>query len=164
MLVRKAVATDVESIHNLIQGFAEQGLMLPRNHRSLYEHLQDFTVAVIDEKVVGTAGLHVLWKDLAEVRSLAVSTDQQGLGIGHLLVQATIQEARRMNIAQVLSLTYQTEFFRKLGFVLVQRDSLPHKVWKDCVYCTKFYECDETALVYYTRSAVAVQQEFADKR
>ncbi|RIV28182.1 N-acetyltransferase [Alicyclobacillaceae bacterium I2511] len=162
MLIRKALITDVDPIHDLIQGFAEQGLMLPRNHRSLYEHLQDFTVAVIDNKVVGTAGLHVLWKDLSEVRSLAVSTDQQGLGIGHQLVVATIQEAQRMGIDQVLSLTYQTKFFQKLGFILVRRDSLPHKVWKDCVYCKKFYQCDETALVYYTRSGVAVQQKIAD--
>jgi amino-acid N-acetyltransferase len=149
--VRKATVTDVEDMHELIQRFADEGLMLPRSTKSLYEHVQNFTVALVGGKVVGTAGLHILWKDLAEIRSLAVSSDCHGQGIGRLLVREIQQEALELGIRQVLSLTYQETFFTKLGFHVVHRDSLPHKVWKDCVFCTKFDRCDEIAMIYETR-------------
>lgn len=125
--------------------------MLPRSAKSLYEHIQNFTVAVSGEDIVGAVGLHVLWKDLAEVRSLAVSPTCQGQGIGKQLVEFTIKEAEQLGIEQLLSLTYQTSFFDRLGFTVVERDSLPHKVWKDCVLCKKFDQCDEIAMIYYTK-------------
>ncbi|MCL6517511.1 N-acetyltransferase [Alicyclobacillus sp.] len=152
MEIRKATIHDVEQMQPLIQHYADQGLMLPRSAKSLYEHIQCFTVAVIDERVVGTVGLHILWKDLAEVRSLAVDPGYQGRGIGRRLVERAIWEAEQLGVDQVLSLTYQTDFFHKLNFHIVDRDSLPHKVWKDCVYCKKFDRCDEIAMVYYTQS------------
>lgn len=151
--IRKATVADVEDIHLLIQRFADEGLMLPRSLKSLYEHVQNFTVALLDGKVVGTTGLHILWRDLAEIRSLAVSPDSHGQGIGRLLVQEIQQEALDLGIKQVLSLTYQESFFAKLGFTVVHRDSLPHKVWKDCVYCNKFDRCDEIAMIYDVRSS-----------
>lgn len=150
MEVRKAASSDVESMQELIQQFAELGLMLPRTIKSLCEHLQCFTVAVEDGHVVGVAGLHVLWKDLAEIRSLAVSPQMHGQGVGRQIVEKLLREAGMLGIAQVLSLTYQTGFFEKLNFHVVQKESLPHKVWKDCIYCKKFYHCDEVAMVYYT--------------
>ncbi|MCL6637234.1 MAG: N-acetyltransferase [Alicyclobacillus sp.] len=156
MVIRKATVQDVEFMQPLIQHFADQGLLLPRSAKSLYEHILNFTVAEVDGKVVGTVGLHVLWKDLAEVRSLAVDPAYQGMGIGRKLVEHVIAEAEQLGVAQVLSLTYQTEFFRKLHFHLVERDTLPHKVWKDCVYCRKFDRCDEIAMIYYTHARTPV--------
>lgn len=150
MWIRKATVDDVEAIQGLIGQFAAAGLMLPRSAKSLYETIQNFTVAVQDDEVVGTVGLHVLWKDLAEVRSLAVSPDVHGQGIGRQLVLFTLREAELLGVPQVLSLTYQTSFFSRLGFQVVERDSLPRKVWKDCVLCKKFDRCDEVAMVYYT--------------
>ncbi|WAH35563.1 N-acetyltransferase [Alicyclobacillus dauci] len=150
MEVRKASSSDVESMQKLIQQFADIGLMLPRTIKSLCEHLQCFTVAVENDKVIGVAGLHVLWKDLAEIRSLAVDPDLHGRGVGRKIVEQLLQEAEKLGIAQVLSLTYQTQFFEKLDFHVVRKESLPHKVWKDCIYCNKFYHCDEVAMVYYT--------------
>lgn len=126
--------------------------MLPRSDRSLYEHLQCFTVAVDKGRVVGTAGLHILWRDLAEIRSLAVLPELQGQGVGRRLVDSLVDRATTLGIAQVLSLTYQTTFFSKLGFTTVQKESLPHKIWKDCIHCKKFYHCDEVAMVYYTEA------------
>lgn len=151
MEIRKAASSDVESMQQLIQQFAEIGLMLPRTVKSLCEHLQSFTVAVDNGRVIGVAGLHILWKDLAEIRSLAVEPASHGHGIGRQIVRQLVQEAEQLGIAQVLSLTYQTQFFEKLDFHVVRKESLPHKVWKDCIYCKKFYHCDEVAMVYYTR-------------
>jgi len=148
--IRKATIDDVQGMQALIQYFAETGLMLPRSEKSLYEHLHCFTVAVEDNAVIGTAGLHILWKDLAEIRSLAVAPHTHGQGIGRLLVEKVHQEAEKLGIAQVLSLTYQTGFFDKQGYQVIQKESLPHKVWKDCIYCKKFYHCDEIAMVYHT--------------
>jgi amino-acid N-acetyltransferase len=161
MEIRKATIHDVDEMQPLIQQYADQGLMLPRSAKSLYEHIQCFTVAVKDGKVVGTVGLHILWKDLAEVRSLAVDPGYQGQGIGRKLVERAIWEAEQLGVEQVLSLTYQTDFFRKLNFHIVDRDSLPHKVWKDCVYCKKFDRCDEIAMVYYTQSFKSVHDPVA---
>ncbi|MCL6453115.1 MAG: N-acetyltransferase [Alicyclobacillus sp.] len=150
MWIRKATVDDVESMQHLIGQFAAEGLMLPRSEKSLYETIQNFTVAESAGRVVGTAGLHVLWKDLAEVRSLAVSPDCHGQGLGRRLVESCIEEATHLGIARILSLTYQTAFFERLGFTVVERDTLPRKVWKDCVLCKKFDRCDEVAMIYYT--------------
>lgn len=150
MQIRKATADDVEHMQGLIQQFADLGLMLPRTVKSLCEHLQCFFVAEQDGDIVGVAGLHVLWKDVAEIRSLAVAPKAHGCGVGRQLVCAVIDEAEQLGISQVLSLTYQTGFFEKLDFHVVRKESLPHKVWKDCIYCSKFYKCDEVAMVYYT--------------
>ncbi|MBX6353689.1 MAG: N-acetyltransferase [Thermoflavifilum sp.] len=162
MDIRKATMDDVDDMQQLIQHYADQGLMLPRTHRSLYEHLQCFTVAVSGQRVVGCAGLHILWRDLAEIRSLAVHPMCQGQGIGRKLVERLTAEAEALGIAQVLSLTYQTVFFEKLGFRVVEKHTLPHKVWKDCIYCKKFNHCDETAMIYYTHVAQACQTRQAE--
>lgn len=159
MEIRKAASSDVENMQELIQHFAELGLMLPRTIKSLCEHLQCFTVAVEDNQVIGLAGLHVLWKDLAEIRSLAVSPNMHGQGVGRNIVQSLLREAESLGIEQVLSLTYQTGFFEKLDFHVIQKESLPHKVWKDCIYCKKFYHCDEVSMVYYTEHS----DRFQDK-
>jgi amino-acid N-acetyltransferase len=151
MELRKATVQDVAAMQGLIQYFANLGLMLPRTEKSLYENLQSFSVATLNDQVVGTAGLHILWKDLAEIRSLAVDPNHHGLGIGRLLVEHLVQEAEALGISQVLSLTYQTKFFDKLGFQVVRKETLPHKIWKDCIHCKKFTHCDEVAMVYYTQ-------------
>lgn len=148
--IRKASVNDVDQMQQLIQTFANQGLMLPRTAKSLYEHLHCFTVAVEKDTVLGVAGLHILWKDLAEIRSLAVHPETHGQGIGRKIVEQLTHEAGLLGIPQVLSLTYQTDFFKKMNFQIVEKETLPHKVWKDCIYCKKFYHCDEIAMVYYT--------------
>lgn len=137
-------------MHRLINHFAREGLMLPRTEKSLYENLQCFAVAEWSGQVIGTAGLHILWKDLAEIRSLAVDPEKHSQGIGRQLVEFLLEQAAILRIEQVLSLTYQTAFFDKLGFHIVAKETLPHKIWTDCIYCRKFHQCDETAMLYYT--------------
>ncbi|WP_051344332.1 N-acetyltransferase [Alicyclobacillus herbarius] len=150
MLIRKATVDDVPAMHRLINHFAREGLMLPRTEKSLYENLQCFAVAEWSGQVIGTAGLHILWKDLAEIRSLAVDPEKHSQGIGRQLVEFLLEQAAILRIEQVLSLTYQTAFFDKLGFHIVAKETLPHKIWTDCIYCRKFHQCDETAMLYYT--------------
>jgi amino-acid N-acetyltransferase len=88
-----------------------------------------------------------MWEDLAEVRSLAVRDDRMGRGVGTELVEACISEAIVLGITRVFALTYKPVFFEKLGFQRVDKSELPHKIWSDCLKCSKFPDCDEVALV-----------------
>ncbi len=142
--------SDVPEMHRLITHHAELNRMLFRSHADLYEHLRDFFVCTAgdgDQQVVGCAALELVWRDLAEVKSLAVEEAWRGRGIGSRLVRATIDEARALGLARVFALTRDVAFFRRFGFVVVPRDTLPHKVWTDCIRCPLQEQCDETAVV-----------------
>ncbi len=145
--LRPARMSDVRAIHGLLQGFADQGLLLPRSISSLYDQLRDFIVYDAGG-VRGVCSLHICWDNLAEVRSLAVASDMQGQGIGRLLVHSCLDEAESLEIGQVFVLTYQADFFRKLGFVDKDKRELPHKIWSDCLNCPKFPDCDEESLIW----------------
>jgi amino-acid N-acetyltransferase len=91
--------------------------------------------------------LVILWADLAEIRSLVVAPETQGVGIGRHLVTALVAQAIELELPQVFALTRQTGFFLKLGFQVAPRETLPRKIWKDCIQCLKFVGCDEVAVV-----------------
>ncbi len=97
--------------------------------------------------MAGACALGVCWEDLAEIRSLAVAEDRRGLGYGRVLVEACLEEARSLGVHQVFALTYVVPFFERLGFEVVEKSVLPHKVWADCLKCAKFPDCDETAMM-----------------
>jgi len=147
MIIRKAKTADAVRIHELVNQYARQEQMLPRTMLSIYENIRDFHVAELDGRVVGCSGLHFTWGDMAEVRSLAVDESAGKRGIGRKLVEANIAEAREHGLVQVYAFTYVTEFFSKLGFRVVAHDSMPRKVWMDCINCPKFNCCDEVAMV-----------------
>ncbi len=144
--VRKASVRDVPAVQKLVNGFAEKDLMLPRSLSQLYENVRDFWVVEEQGQVVGCAALHVSWKDLAELKSLAVAEASQGKGYGRALIEACIAEARNMGVAQVFALTYVPELFEKMMFERIDRALLPRKVWTECVYCPKFHDCTEVAV------------------
>ena len=148
-MVRKARIRDVKDIYRLLTHFAKTGQVIPRPLGELYEALREFYVYEIPEKdlIAGACALHICWEDLGEIRSLVVSEEFQGTGIGAELVQACLKEARDLGLARVFVLTVAPDFFEKLGFKLIEKSSLPHKVWADCIRCPKFPECDEVALV-----------------
>ena len=148
MIFRKAKITDVEAIHALINYYAGRGLMLARPRSLLYESLREFTVAVDQAQVVAAGSLHIIWEDLAEVRALAVSPGYTGRGIGRKLVKMFLDEAKDLAIPHLFALTYQQEFFAKCGFRVVPKESMPQKVWKECVNCPKFPNCEEVAMLY----------------
>ena len=138
---------DVKAIQKLIAEYARKGDMLPRSLSDIYENLRDYFVYEDDGEVIGSAAIHIMWEDLAEVRSLAVQEGRMRRGVGTQLVEACISEAIVLGIARVFALTYKPEFFEKLGFQRVDKAELPHKIWTDCLKCAKFPDCDEIALV-----------------
>lgn len=150
---RKARMQDVESLHAIINEFAENGLMLPRSRNTLYESLREFTVIVDDGHVVGTGALHVIWEDLAEIRALAISPKYQGKGLGKELIAALLNDAKELGIGRVFALTYQVDFFKKCGFLEITKEEMSahaqHKIWKDCINCPKFPNCDEVAVIKF---------------
>lgn len=148
MNIRPAKTSDAEAIHSLITYYAELDRMLFCSVSDVYEKLQIFEIAEQDGDIAGCCALQVIWKDLAEVKSLAVSKDFAGRGVGRALVQAVIDEADRLGVNKVFTLTLEPEFFEKVGFVRVEKDSLPMKVWSDCAKCSKQDHCDEIAMVY----------------
>ena len=146
MKIRKANINDVEVIHELIYHYAQEGLMLARSRSCLYELIRDFAIAEIDGEIVATGALHILWKDLAEIRAVAVRPDLGRQGIGKALVEFLLNEAKELAFKKVFTLTYQPIFFGKLGFEEVSKERMPHKVWKECMDCPKFPNCDEIAM------------------
>ena len=145
---RQATFADVEEIFELIAGYASQGIMLPKPHNVLYEVIREFVVAVESdtEKIVGTGALHTTWNELAEVRSMAVHPDYKRHGIGAEIVKKLLLEGRAIGVKKFFTLTYSPQFFQSLGFRTTTRESLPHKIWKECIDCPKFPNCDEIAM------------------
>src|SRR2546421_2521238 len=146
-MIRTATIHDVPRMQAIINSHAELGKMLFKSYAQLYETLRDFAVFEQDDNVVGVVALSIIWSDLAEVRSLAVDDHFRGQGIGRRLVQWCVDEAKRLGIRRLMSLTYEQTFFEKLGFAVVDKDALPLKVWSDCVRCPKRDGCDEIAMV-----------------
>jgi amino-acid N-acetyltransferase len=138
---------DVKAVQRLIADYARKGDMLPRSLSDIYENLRDYFVFEDGGEVVGSAAIHIMWEDLAEVRSLAVQEGRMRRGVGTRLVEACVSEAIVLGISRVFALTYKPEFFEKLGFQRVDKSELPHKIWTDCLKCAKFPDCDEVALV-----------------
>ncbi len=151
-MIRNAGIKDVKPIYELLQHFSAKELLLARSLSSLYDQLRDFQVyedlKVLPSGVAGVCALHVCWENLAEIRSLAVVEERQGRGLGRSLVRACLDEAGRFGISRVFTLTYQPDFFGRLGFRRIDKGELPHKVWSDCIHCPKFPDCNEEAMIW----------------
>ncbi len=147
MNVRPAKIRDAKAINALINEYAEQDMMLFRSLADIYENLRSFHVAEENGRIVGCCALHIIWSDLAEIKSLAVDQSKKGTGVGKALVEASLAHAKDIGLPRVFALTLEPAFFEKLGFARVDRDTLPMKVWSDCARCPKQDHCDETALI-----------------
>lgn len=149
LFIRKARIQDVKQIHALLMQCARQEFLLPRPFNELYSHLRDFFVLADRESpaIAGCCALSICWEDIAEIRSLAVDVSAQKQGWGGKLVEACVSDAVTLGIFRVFTLTYRAHFFERLGFVPVEKEKLPQKVWADCIHCPKFPECDENALI-----------------
>ena len=146
--VTRATIQDAEGIARLINFWAAQGQMLPRTLGETYENLRDFFV-VRDEagKVVGCGALHIVWADMAELKSLAVEESAHSRGIGAAITRACFEEGRALGLAGLFALTYRPGFFERLGWRQADVMTLPRKVWNECYRCPKFPGCDEIAMV-----------------
>ena len=147
--LRKAHTGDVKAIHALLMQGAAKGLLLPRSLNQIYTCLRDFHVVDRggDDPIVGCSALATTWESMAEVRSLFVTEELRGQKLGRKLVEACLDEALTFGVTKVFTLTYQTEFFSRLGFTELPKESLPQKIWTDCIHCPKFPNCDEIAMI-----------------
>ena len=147
-MIRRATIADAEQIQRLINQFADAGRLLPRSLSEIYDNLRDFHIYEgEDHHLGGVSALHICWEDLAEIRSLAVATHERKKGIGMKLVETCLEDARQLGVKQVFLLTYIPPYFERVGFRVVDKSTLPHKIWADCIKCVKFPDCDETALI-----------------
>jgi amino-acid N-acetyltransferase len=140
------------AIRDLINSFAQKGRVLPLSLSEIYERLRDFFVYIEEAsnppKIIGVCALHLIWENLAEIRSLAIQEEFWKRGIGTRLVNACLKEATDLGTKKVFCLTDNRDFFSLLGFKEIDKSDLPHKIWADCLKCTKFPECTEIAMIY----------------
>lgn len=159
--VRRARIADVPATVALVERFAGRGEILPRSIGDMYQTVREWMVAEQAGEIVGCGSLVILWADLAEIRSLVVAPEVQGVGIGRQLVMALLAQAAELEIPLVFALTRRTGFFLKLGFEIVPRESLPRKIWKDCRHCIKFVGCDEVAVTNRINCSNARSQDWS---
>jgi len=145
-MIRKANVNDVKKIQKLVNYYAKKDKMLPRSLNELYENIRDFFVYAEGENIFGCSALHIDWEDLAEIKSLAVSSSRSGRGIGKKLLDQCLKEARALKVRKVFALTYIPEFFEIFGFKAVDKKELPHKIWSECIKCVFFPGCKEIAM------------------
>ncbi len=148
LAVRSAQLSDIPALLRLINGYAAQAMMLPRNELELCESLRDFLVATDHDELLGCGALHFYTQHMAELRSLAVAPDKTRSGVGQQIAAALLEEARGFGVDVVFVFTYVPRFFERLGFQPVDRAALPLKTWKDCQRCPMFHACDEIAMAY----------------
>ncbi len=145
--IRKASVADVPAISEIIKFHAQKGVMLQRPVARIYDNIRDYMLIEAEGDVVGCGALHIMWSDLAEIRAVALKDDYRGKGIGEPLIRSLIDEARELGIEKVFVLTYQENFFRRLGFTGIDKSELPHKIWADCINCMHFPNCNEISLI-----------------
>ncbi len=149
--VRKASMQDIPALLDLINGYAAKGIMLPRTEFELSENMRDFSVAYDGNRLAGCGALHFYSPSIGEIRSLAVAESHKTHGVGRLVVEALVYEAKLYGLDAAFAFTYVPGFFQKVGFNEVERGELPLKAWKDCLRCAKFSCCDEIAVLRVLR-------------
>jgi amino-acid N-acetyltransferase len=146
-LIRRARVSDVVIMKQIISSYSRDELMLARSLSEMYENIRDYYVCETDGEVIGCCALHIVWVDLAEILALAVKPECSRKGIGTKLVSACLDDARHLGMKEVFALTYVPEFFATLGFKIVDKNSLPRKIWTGCLRCPKFPDCNEIAVL-----------------
>jgi len=164
-MIRPARISDVQDIAQLVNGYAQRNLMLSRPLNRIYESLRDYFVVEEEGALIGCGALHVLWYDLAEIRSVAIAEEHAGKGHGRKVVEALLEDARRLGIHQVFMLILpggpMAKLSERLSFHEVSKEVLPHKVWGDCLNCPKFTQCDEIAVIIEAGPKVESSQQWS---
>lgn len=148
--LKKATLNDIKAMQELVAEDVNAGIILARSDDEIATNIRSYILAKEGDKLVGYTALHIHSRDIAEVRSLIVHNDFRKQNIGHAMVEYAINEAKKLGIQrEVLALTYIADFFKKLGFIEIEKDEIPeHKIWADCIKCIHFPVCNEVALVY----------------
>jgi amino-acid N-acetyltransferase len=131
VIIRPARTSDVKQIRSIIDTFAAPGKMLEKETVTLFESVQEFVVAVDGSQVIGCGALHVLWEDLAEVRTVAVKEEFHKKGIGHEIMEAIIDRAQSIGVERIFCLTFQTQFFGKHGFNVIEGTPVEPDVYQE---------------------------------
>ena len=139
---------DIKEVHRLINYFANQGEMLARSLKQLYEGMRDYFVVEKDNEILGCGSLHLIWGDLAEIKAVAVKERYQNQGVGKALVKTCLKEAKDLEIKRIFLLTNKPQYFQRLGFKTISKASLPKRIWGECLNCSKFPDyCDEVPMM-----------------
>ena len=146
----KATLIDIPLMQKMVAQEVKDGVILERNEDEVATNIRSYVLAKVDNELVGYAALHIHSARLAEIRSLIVSNKYRGKNIGKKIVEFTLEEARTLGVKEeVLVLTYLPEFFKKMSFVEIAKETIPeHKIWTDCIKCIHFPICNEISLVY----------------
>lgn len=146
---RRATLADAPAIVALIEGFWLEHRMLRRSLDDVAQSIATFTVAQTEPGgvLVGCGALFIYNPELAEIRSLGVSREYQGKGLGKRLTASLMDHAAALGVTRVFALTLEKEFFESCGFDRVEKNLLPEKIWRDCIGCASFPNCNETAYV-----------------
>lgn len=158
-VIRKAKLKDVPRLVEIINDFANRRLLLPRTPSDLCERIREVTVAEEEGTIVGCGALHFYSSEIAEIRSLAVLPTTQRKGLGRKLTEYLLEEAAEQELKRVFALTLVPEYFERLGFAEVSREALPMKVWRDCIHCEKYFQCDEKTVVYFLDEEARVEAD-----
>jgi len=134
LLIRQARTSDIKAIRGIIDEYATGRRLLTKETVTLYESVQEFTVAEIDGKVVGCGAVHVLWEDLAEVRSVAVDTTLRGKGVGHGILEVLIKRAAELGVKRIFCLTFETQFFGRHGFKEIEGTPVSPEVYTELLH------------------------------
>ncbi|GAB1534652.1 N-acetyltransferase [Geovibrio sp. ADMFC3] len=146
-MLRKATLADTRKIQKLVNSYASKGEMLPVSISEICERILEFIVWEENGELLGCCAMHPSWEDLVELRSIAVAEHASRHGIGKAMVEKVMEMSRTIGAKKIFLLTYKAHFFAKFGFQEVEKDTLPKKIWSDCLKCAKFPDCDETAMV-----------------
>ena len=146
----KAKLSDIPAMQELVIQEVQDGIILQRSEDEVSTNIRSYVLAKYGDKIVGYGALHIHSMRLAEIRSLAVDSKYRGQNIGKDIVNFSLSEAKELGVSQeVLVLTYLADFFKKIGFVEIPKESIPeHKIWADCIKCIHFPVCNEISLVY----------------
>ena len=147
-MIIKPTLKDIAKIQNLLNSFVEEGIILKRENDEIATNIRSYIAIKKDNKFIAIGALHIYSDELGEIRSLAVNKNYQKQGLGKKIVLELEKEAKNLNLKTLLTLTYQKEFFEKMGFKEIPKEKVPsQKVWSDCIKCPHFPNCNEISLI-----------------
>ena len=148
MRVCKPTILDIKTMQEIVKPYIDDAKILRRDDNEIANTIRSYTLIKTDDKIVGFGALHIYSTKLSEIRSLVVDKKSQNQGVGKKIINELINEAKKLNLKEILALTYEVDFFKKQGFIEVRKDEVPeHKVWEDCIKCKLFPQCDEIAMM-----------------
>lgn len=144
----KPTLSQIPEMQQVVLKEIQNGIILNRSNDEVATNIRSYTIVRFEGNIIGFCALHIHSMNLAEIRSLVISEEYRGQSIGQQLIDVVLKEAKALNVAQVLTLTYKQSFFEKLGFRVIEKESIPeHKIWADCIKCKHFPRCDEISLI-----------------